>query len=80
MRCPGMAKHPELIVAGVTHLLINAEHMLFPNFMLFDQVWTGQPLLGRLHWRLAIAATIISEQQHRSVLDTVRCIGQLCTL
>ncbi len=55
MRCQGLAGHPELIVAGVTHLLINAEHMLFPNFMLFHQVWTGGPLLGKV--KLAIAAT-----------------------
>ncbi len=38
LRCPGMAAHPHLILAGVTQLLINSEHMLVANVMLFDQV------------------------------------------
>ncbi len=38
LRCPSMAAHPHLITAGVTQLLINSEHMLVANVMLFDQV------------------------------------------
>ena len=54
LRCPGIAAHPHLITAGVTQLLINSEHMLVANVMLFDQVCASplpvhaQDLTGRV--------------------------------